>query len=349
MTAHSLGELVRVFGGEVLGDSQIQVEKVGTLADADNRSITFFAQDRFLRELQQSRAGAVILSAKYQDATALPRIVCANPYAYFARVSAILHPAASVAPGVHPLATVHGSATLGKDVSIGPYAVVDSGAHIDAGAIVGSHCVVGEDAVIGAGTRLWPGVVVYHACRIGARCILHAGVVIGADGFGNAWEHDEDGGHWIKVPQVGCVIIGDDVEIGANTTVDRGAIDDTVIENGVRLDNLIMIAHNVHVGAHTAIAACTGVAGSTRIGRRCRIGGAVGIAGHLTIADDVEISGKTLITKSIAVAGGYSGGYPFEETRQWRRNAVQLRHLDDLVKQVKLLEKRLAQLERKDA
>jgi UDP-3-O-[3-hydroxymyristoyl] glucosamine N-acyltransferase len=189
---------------------------------------------------------------------------------------------------------------------------------------------------------------VYHGCRIGERCLLHAGVVIGADGFGNAWEHDDSGGHWIKVPQVGRVLVGDDVEIGANTTIDRGAIEDTVIGNGVRLDNLIMIAHNVHVGDHTAIAACSGIAGSTRIGRRCRIGGAVGIAGHLTIADDVEISGKTLITKSIAAAGAYSGGYPFEETRQWRRNAVQIRHLDDLAKQVKQLEKRLAQLERKD-
>ena len=348
VTSYSLGEISRVLGGEVLGNPNTQVEKVGTLEGADHRAITFLSQDRFVGELQQTQAGAVILAAAHGEATALPRIVCGNPYAYFARVSAMLHPVASVAPGVHRLACIDPSATLGKDVSVGANAVIGSNANISAGVIIGAHCYVGDEATIGAGTRLWPGVVIYHACRIGARCIVHAGVVIGADGFGNAWEAGEDGGHWIKVPQVGRAVIGDDVEIGANTTIDRGAIDDTVVEDGVRLDNLIMIAHNVHVGAHTAIAACTGIAGSTRIGRYCRIGGAVGIAGHLTIADHVEISGKTLITKSITAAGTYSGGYPFEESRGWRRNAIQIRHLDEIAKHVKQLEKRLAQLERKD-
>ncbi len=344
VTTYSLGEISRALGGEVAGNPDTRIEKVGTLENADSRSVTFLAQDRFLRELAQTRAGAVILAPAYRDATALPRIVCSNPYAYFARVSAMLHPAAPVVPGVHASACVHPSATLGHDVSVGAHVVIERDAFVGDGAIIGAQCFVGEQARIGAGTRLGPGVVVYHACSIGARCILHAGVVIGADGFGNAFEE----GRWIKVPQVGRAMIGDDVEIGANTTVDRGAIEDTVIEDGVRLDNLIMIAHNVHVGAHTAIAACTGIAGSSRVGRHCRIGGAVGIAGHLTIADNVEISGKTLITKSITQAGTYSGGYPFEEARQWRRNAVQIRHLDDLVKQVKQLEKRLAQLERKD-
>lgn len=333
----------------MLGDPLTQVERVGTFDSADNRSITFLTHERFLPDLQQSHAAAVILGMRHKDATELPRIVCTNPHAYFARVAAILHPVAAAVPGVHALANVHGSVKLEGDVSIGPHAVIERGASIGAGAIIGAHCFVGEDAMIGAGTRLWPGVVVYHDCVVGALCMLHAGVVIGADGFGNAWEADAAGGHWIKIPQVGRAVIGDDVEIGANTTVDRGAIDDTVIESGVRLDNLIMVAHNVHIGAHTAIAACTGIAGSVRIGRRCRIGGAVGISGHLSITDDVEVSGKTMITKSITQPGTYSGGYPFEEVHRWRRNAVQIRHLDELVKTVKQLEKRLAQLERKDA
>ena len=348
----SLGEIARALGGEIAGNAETRVVKVGTLEGADAQAITFLTDDRFLSSLQQTRAGAVILAPKHRDATALPRIVCANPYAYFARVSAWLHPLAAAPAGVHGRATVDASAQLGEGVSIGPNAVIGRDVRIGAHADIGANCYVGDGVEIGSSTQLWPGVVIYHGCRIGARGIFHSGAVIGADGFGNAWERGDaagDMGHWLKVPQVGRVVIGDDVEIGANTTVDRGAIDDTVIEDGVRLDNLIMIAHNVHVGAHTAMAACTGIAGSTRIGRYCRIGGAVGIAGHLTIADNVEISGKTLITKSITQAGSYSGGYPFEESRAWRRNAVQIRHLDELVKQVKQLEKRLAQLERKDS
>ena len=272
----SLREIAHLLGGEIAGDADVLIEKVGTLEGADARAITFLTHDRFLSGLKQTLAGAVILSPKHRDATALARIVCANPYAYFARVSALLHPAAAAPAGVHARATVDASALLGEGVSIGPNSVIGRDAHIGAHTVIGANCYVGDGAAIGAATRLWPGVVIYHGCRIGARGILHAGVVIGADGFGNAWEPGEDnqGGHWLKVPQVGRVVIGDDVEIGANTTVDRGAVDDTIIEDGVRLDNLIMIAHNVHVGAHTAMAACTGIAGSTRIGRYCRIGGA---------------------------------------------------------------------------
>lgn len=347
--SHSLAGIAKVLGGEVCGDASTRVTRVATLGGADADAISFLMHDRFLGELQQSRAGAVIVGIPHRDITALPRIVCRNPHAYFARVCALLHPLPAAPAGVHGQATVDPSAQLAPDVSVGPHALIGARARIGVGAVIGAHCFVGDDTVIGDHTRLGPGVVIYHDCLIGARCLLHAGAVVGSDGFGNAWEPTSDGGRWVKVPQVGRVRMGDDVEVGANTTIDRGAIEDTVIEDGVRLDNLIMIAHNVHVGAHTAIAACTGVAGSARIGRRCRIGGAVGIAGHLTIADDVEISGKTLITKSIPVAGTYSGGYPFEEARQWRRNAVQIRHLDELAKQVKQMEKRLAQFERKDA
>ena len=340
---YCLGELTKVLGGEVAGDPGVKVRRVGTLENADVNSITFLTDDRFLHRLPTTQAGAVILSARHRNATALPRIVCDNPYAYFAHVSALLNPAARATSGVHPSASVSASAVLGKRVSVGPNTVLGENVHLGDDVVIGANCVLGDGVSLDSETRLESSVTIYHGCRIGARCHFHAGAVIGADGFGIAIEN----GRWIKVPQVGRVIVGDDVEVGANTTIDRGAIDDTIIEDGVKLDNLIQVAHNVHVGAHTAIAACTGIAGSARIGRRCRIGGAVGIAGHLSIADDVEISAKTFITKSITEPGTYSGGYPFEPNRMWRRNAVQIRHLDELAQTVKQLEKRLAELERK--
>ncbi len=340
---YSLSELVQTLGGEVFGNPDIKVNRVGTLENASADAITFVTSERFLIQLPHTRAGAVILAVAHKDATAMPRIVCGNPYAYFARVSALLNPVAATVPGVHPSAIVPASTVLGAGVSVGPNAVLGNNVTLRDGVIIGANGYVGDGAIVGNDTRILPNVTIYHDCRIGARCIVHAGVVIGADGFGIA----PDNGVWVKVPQIGRVIIGDDVEVGANTTIDRGAIDDTVIEDGVKLDNLIQIAHNVHIGAHTAIAACTGIAGSSHIGRRCRIGGAVGIAGHLVITDDVEISAKTLITKSITEPGTYSGGYPFEINSAWRRNAVQIRHLDTLAKTVKQLEKRLAEIERK--
>jgi UDP-3-O-[3-hydroxymyristoyl] glucosamine N-acyltransferase len=239
-----------------------------------------------------------------------------------------------VRPGVHASAVVDATATVPSDAEIGPCAVVGRNAKIGAGCVIGAGCHVGDGTVIGSGSRLFPNVTIYHDCLIGERVILHSGVVIGADGFGIAM----DEGLWVKVPQIGRVVVGNDVEIGANTTVDRGALDDTVIEEGVKLDNQIQIAHNVHIGAHTAIAAFAGVAGSARIGRHCRIGGASGIAGHLTIADHVEISTFTLVTKSIDKPGTYTGAYVFEPHNQWRRNAVQLRHLAELADRVRALE-----------
>ena len=340
--AYSLRVITERFGGDIEGDADTMVDCVGTLESAGASAITFLMQDRFVSALRGTRAGAVIVSAANRNGTTRPRIICNNPYAYFARVSALLNPGTRVPAGVHPTAVIDATACLGADVSVDAHAVIGAGAKIADEVQIGAHAYVGHGVSIGPGSRLAPNTVVCHDCRVGARVILHPGVVIGADGFGNAF----DEGRWLKVPQVGRVIIGDDVEIGANTTVDRGAIEDTVIEAGVRLDNLIMVAHNVHIGAHTAIAACTGIAGSTRIGRYCRIGGAVGIAGHLTIADQVEIAGKTLVTKSIPRAGSYSGGYPFEETTRWRRNAVRIRQLDAMAKQLKALERRLEQYEK---
>ena len=338
---HTLRAIAQRLGGRVVGDPETRVRQVATLENACPGTIAFLANDRYLQRLKATGAAAVIVGESAADATTLPRIVCDNPYAYFARVSALLNPPAPARAGIHRTAVVERSAALGRGVSVGPHAVVGARAKLGAGSVIGAGCFVGEDAAIGAGSRLYPNVTVYHACEIGERVILHSGVVIGADGFGLAMEQ----GAWLKVPQVGRVRIGNDVEIGANTTVDRGAIDDTVIEDGVKLDNQIQVGHNVHIGAHTAIAACTGIAGSARIGRFCRIGGASGIAGHIVIADNVEISTHTLITKSLEQPGTYTGAYPFDVNSKWRRNAAQLRHLAELAERVRELEKK-AGLER---
>ncbi len=332
--SYSLREIREHLGGEIAGDPAVEVNRVATLENATTGSIAFLANARYLPQLRTTQAGAVIVGESARDATRLPRIVCSNPYAYFARVSALLNPSPPARPGVHPSAVVDESAVIARDAEIGPHSVIGRGAKIGPGCVIGAGCVIGDDTEVGAGSMLYPNVTLYHDCRIGKRVVLHSGVVIGADGFGIAI----DEGRWVKVPQIGRVVIGDDVEIGANTTVDRGALDDTVIEEGVKLDNQIQIGHNVRIGAHTAIAACAGVAGSAKIGRHCRIGGASGIAGHITIADNVEISTYTLVTKSIKQAGTYTGAYVFEPHGQWLRNAVQLRHLAELADRVRSLE-----------
>jgi UDP-3-O-[3-hydroxymyristoyl] glucosamine N-acyltransferase len=299
----TLGEIVQRLGGRVAGDAQTLVHQVASLDGADHRHISFFTGRRYRAKLAATRAGAVVLGPEAEAETTLPRIVAENPYVYFARLSQLFNPLVVQAPGVHPAAVVAKSAKLGARVSIG------------------AGCVVGEGAEIGDDSTLYPRVVIYPRCSIGSRVIIHSGAVIGADGFGIA----EDDGRWIKIPQIGTVRIGDDVEIGANTTIDRGAIDDTVIEEGVKLDNQIQIGHNVRIGAHTAIAGCTGIAGSTDIGRHCVISGAAIIIGHLRIVDHVNISAGTVISRSILKPGTYTGVYPFDEHSSWARAAVQLR------------------------
>ena len=339
---YSLRELRERYGGEVVGDAELRVSRVGTLENAGPDTITFLANERYSKQLQSTRAGAVIVGESARDATSLARIVCANPYLYFARVSALFNPPPDVEPGIHPTAQVHTAARVHAGAEVGAYVVVCRDAEIADGAVIGAGSYLGEGVRIGREARLHAAVTVYRGCTVGARSVIHSGVVIGADGFGIAFDED----HWVKVPQVGRVRIGDDVEVGANTTIDRGAVDDTVIEDGVKLDNQIQIAHNVHIGAHTAIAACTGIAGSVRIGRYCRIGGAVGIAGHVEIGDRVEISGHTAVTRSITQPGAYSGVYPFEPNRAWRRNAAQVRHLADMAKRIAALEAAIEQLKR---
>lgn len=340
---YTLGEIVERLGGELRGAPDLEIDQVATLESAGARHISFFTNPRYHRQLEHTRAGAVIVNREAAEVTRLPRIVCDDAYAYFARLSSLLNPEPAVVPGVHPNAAVAHGARIDPTACIGAFAVIAAGAVIGARTVVHSGCTIGENARVGADCRLYANVAVYHDCVIGERVILHAGAVIGADGFGLAW----DAGRWRKIPQIGRVLVGDDVEVGANTTIDRGALDDTVIEEGVKLDNQIQIGHNCHIGAHTAIAGCVGIAGSTHIGRRCRIGGSAMIGGHLQIADDVEISGATAVPKSISRPGTYTALYPIAAHEDWLRNGAHVRHLEALADRVRELQKRLADIERK--
>ena len=337
IVSFTLAGIVENLGGELLGDGAVSIRQVATLENAAPDTIAFLANERYLPFLKSTQAGAVIIGEALRGSLDRPCIVAANPYAYFARVSRLLNPEPVPEPGRHSTAVVHPDAHVEEGVQIGPGVVIEERAFVGAHACIGAGCYIGAGSRIGEFSRLNPRVTVYRGCIVGRRALIHSGAVIGADGFGIAMAE----GRWLKVPQIGGVRIGDDVEIGANTTIDRGAIEDTVIEDGVKLDNQIQIAHNVRIGAHTAIAACVGIAGSSRVGQFCRIGGASGIAGHLNIVDHVEISAHTLVTKSITEPGTYTGAYPFEPNRDWRRNAASLRNLGELTERVRALEKAL--------
>jgi len=341
--AVTLAALVARFGGELVGDGTVAVRQVAPLDRAGADEISFVSQAGYLAQLGATQAGAVILSPDARDATGRPRILTPDPRLYFARVAALLNPPPCPLAGVHPAATVAADAQIAADASIGPGVVIGARAVVGARSVIGPHCVVGDGARIGADCLLHAQVTVYHHCEIGDRAVLHAGCVVGADGFG----FTPNAGAWEKIPQIGRVRIGHDVEIGANTAIDRGALEDTVIEDGVKLDNLIHVAHNVTIGAHTAIAACTGIAGSAKIGRHCSIGGAAMIFGHIEIADGTRISTNTLITKSLPNPGTYTSALPFSEHGVWQKNAVHMRNLDKLVKRVKDLEQKIAELENK--
>ena len=342
--SYTLAELVARFGGELLGDGSILIRQVAALDRAAADEIGFVAQNKYLPQLAGTHAGAVILPVDAANATALPRILTENPYLYFARVSTLLNPQPRPAPGVHPAAVISASAQIAPDACIAAGVVVGDEAVIGARSVIGANSVIGDRARIGEDCLLHAHVVLYHDCVVGNRVILHTNCVLGADGFGFAPDQDR----WEKIPQIGRVLVGDDVEIGACTTVDRGALGDTVIEEGVKLDNQIQIAHNVLIGAHTVIAACTGIAGSAKIGRNCTIGGAAMIVGHIEIADGSRISTNTLITKSLPMAGTYTSAMPFSEHEAWLKNAVYLRNLDPWVDRIKTLEKRLAALENRE-
>jgi UDP-3-O-[3-hydroxymyristoyl] glucosamine N-acyltransferase len=321
----TLRDLVARLGGEAVGDSGMALTGVASLDSAGPGQIAFFANPKYRSKLEATRAAAVIVSPGEREATRLPRIVVENPYAYYARTVALFHPEEPAGAGVHATAQVDPAAQVDAGAEVGAYAVIGARARIGPGARIGAHCFVGRDAAIGEGTRLHARVTIYDGCTVGRRCLLHSGAVVGADGFGMA----RDAGAWVKIPQVGRVRIGDDVEIGANTTIDRGALDDTVIEDGVKLDNLIQVAHNCVIGAHTVIAACTGIAGSVAIGRDCVIGGGVGFAGHISVCDGVTVTGMTFVTKSIRQPGMYSSAVPAMPHGAWMKTLATLRRLEE--------------------
>ena len=339
---YRLAQIVERFGGEIIGDPRTPISQVATLENAGAGQIGFLAHGKYRKQLATTRAGAVILRAADSGLTQLPRIVCADPYLYFAKVSALLNPPQAVTPGVHKTAVIERGTRVPASASIGAGAYLGRGVKLGKGVVIGAGCYLGDAVEIGAASRLHPRVTVYAGCRLGERALVHSGAVIGADGFGIALDEDR----WRKIPQTGGVAIGDDVEIGANTCIDRGALDDTVLEDGVKLDNLVQIAHNVRIGAHTAIAGCTGIAGSTRIGKHCMIGGAANIVGHLDIADRVIIHAAAVVTKSIRKAGSY-GGHPAEDSRSWAQHTALLRHLDSLRERLRTIEQHLSTREKK--
>jgi UDP-3-O-[3-hydroxymyristoyl] glucosamine N-acyltransferase len=341
--AATLGELAERFKCRLEGSPTVVVDGVAALSSADASSISFFANRLFKAHLATTRAAAVIIAPDAVGDCPVASLVCDNPYATYARIAAFLLPPRNPQAGIHDSAIIAPSAQISGSAEIGPLVVVGERARVAAGAIVGAGAVIGRDVSVGAGTRIAPRVSLMDSVQVGERCVLHSGVVVGSDGFGFA----PDDGKWVKVPQLGSVVIGDDVEIGANTTIDRGTIDSTIIEDGVKLDNLVQIAHNVQVGAHTVMAAMSGAAGSTKIGRRCMIGGGVVMINHLTICDDVLITFRTVVTKSITRPGMYSGSLPADEASQWRRNAARFRSLDKLANRLRAAEVAIRQLARK--
>ncbi len=322
---YSLGELAVRYGLELRGDPGLRVSHVATLSHAGPDSLSFLANSRYRRHLGSTRATAVVVTAAVAQDCPVAALVDPNPYLAYARIATLLYPRTPAPAGVHPSAVVSGDARIAPTATVGPLCVIEAGVELGERVQIGAGCTLQTGVRVGADSQLMSRVTLYPGVQVGDRCLLHTGAVLGADGFGFA----PDAGAWVKVPQVGSVRIGDDVEIGANTTIDRGAIGDTVVENGAKLDNQIQVAHNVVIGAHTAIAACTGISGSTTIGRRCMIGGMVGFAGHLTIADDVTITGCSLVSASIREAGSYSSGMPTVETRAWRRMVAYLRRFGE--------------------
>jgi len=351
--AFTLEDIVQRFGGEVVGDGSQRVGSLAPLDQAGPDQLAFLANPKYLSQVETTRAGAVLINAEdlaklgaleNHGNAARNFIVTPNPYAYFARVAQtfIDMAAPKPVPGVHPSATIDPSAQIAASAVIGPNVTVEAGAVIGENVRLDANVVIGRGTRIGAGSHLYPNVAVYYGCKLGERVIVHAGAVIGSDGFGFApdfvGEGDARTGNWVKIPQVGGVSIGADVEIGANTTIDRGAMADTIIEESVKIDNLVQIGHNCKVGAYTVIAGCAGIAGSTTIGRHCMIGGAVGIAGHVTLADYVIVTAKSGVSKSLLKAGIYTSAFPAVNHADWNRSAALLRNIDKLRDRIKALE-----------
>jgi UDP-3-O-[3-hydroxymyristoyl] glucosamine N-acyltransferase len=334
----TLAELARRTGTQVEGDGATAIARVTTLERGGADAIAFLANPKYRAQLAGTSAAAVIVAPEAAGGTDKPKLVSAQPYATYAKVAAILHPPRRAPAGVHPSAVVDASARIDATASIGPLVAIGARAIVGARAVIGPGAVIGADAEIGDDVVLHGNVTVYDGCVVGPRTMVHSGAVIGADGFGMA----EEEGRWLRIPQVGRVVVGADCDIGANTTIDRGAIEDTVIEDDVKLDNQIQIAHNCRIGRHTAIAGCVGIAGSASIGRNCRIGGAAGIGGHISIADGTVIGGGTSVTSTIDRPGVYTGMFPVLPHRDWQKVAARLRRLDELADRVRALERALA-------
>jgi UDP-3-O-[3-hydroxymyristoyl] glucosamine N-acyltransferase len=340
----SLGELAVRFGCELRGDPDARVDSIASLAAAHAGAVSFLANPKLRPVLEQTRATVVVLDKRSADACPVAALVAVNPHATFARIAATLYPRPIAPPGIHPSALVAPDANVDPTAHVGAFAIVGPKVVVGARAFVGPHSIIEEGVEVSEDVRLVARVTLCHHVKVGARCVLQPGAVIGADGFGFA----NDSGRWLAVPQVGSVILGPDVEVGCNTTIDRGAIGDTVLEEGVKLDNQIQIGHNCLIGAHTAMAACVGLSGSVTVGKRCMIGGMAGIVGHLSICDDVAVTGLSMVSRSITRPGVYSGGIPAEEARTWRRIVGRLKRIDSMASRISALERATGTLPNED-
>lgn len=338
MSQHfTLQQIVAALGGQVTAQPTLTVSRVASLAFAGPDAITFLNDTKYQQALQDTHAAAVILRPEHQHLTDLPCILSDNPYAYFAKLAALLHPTTVYPAGIHTSVTSQSTFAVALAVSIDAQVVIGAQVTLGQGVRIGAGSVIEDGVTIGAHTVIEPRVVIKRGTTIGAHCHIFSGVVIGSDGFGYA----EAQGEWVKIPHVGRVQIGNQVDIGANTTIDRGALDDTVIADGVKLDNLIHVAHNVRIGAHTVIAGCVGIAGSAVIGAHCKIGGAAMILGHLQIADGVTISPGTMITRSILQTGTYTALMPFQKHEDWLKTAANIRQLQHHSTKLKQLEQQI--------
>ena len=335
--AYTLNQLAEQVGGRVVGDGDCVIECAMSIDEADAGAISFVSSAKFAGFLESTRASAVIINEDLLEQARVPALVVSNPRATHARVLALLYPQPEPEAGVHPTAVIHPLASVAASASIGAHVVIEADAVVGEHSFLGPGCVLGRGSTLGQYVQLNANVSVYHGCHIGDYTIIHAGSVIGADGFG----FEKDGEQWLKIPQVGGVVIGRHVEIGACSTVDRGALKDTVIEDGVKLDNHIQIAHNVHVGENTVMSNGVGVAGSTRIGKNCLIGGMTGIKDNIEITDNVIITAMSLVSKPLTKAGSYSSNTPIDDTRTWRKNTARFRQLDELARRLQQLEKKI--------
>ncbi|MEH6569044.1 MAG: UDP-3-O-(3-hydroxymyristoyl)glucosamine N-acyltransferase [Halioglobus sp.] len=340
MTHLTLEKLAHITGGELRGDGSRIIHAIASMHNAKQGDITFLSDNKYKKDLGQCQGSAIMVRSSEANLCTIDTLIVDDPYVAYAKVAQVFDSSPKPIIAIAPTAVIDSNAIIGLDVAIGPNAVIEAGVILEEGATIGAGCFVGKNTRIGKHTRLWPNVTVYHNVSIGESCIIHSNSVIGSDGFGNANEK----GEWIKIPQLGSVKMGNRVEIGSCTTIDRGAIEDTIIEDNVVIDNQVQIAHNVKIGYGSAIAGAAGVAGSTTIGKYCLIGGASVINGHITIADEVMITGMAMVNRSIPEKGVYSSGIPLQSNREWRKTAARVMKIDELFKEVKAIKKKLIEM-----